>query len=157
MFPCSSMGTRKLSSQSKQGFIMRLFIILSLFMLTGCVSQPIHLYTGKKVETKELARLIAQDNEVKLITIDGKNIEKIANGWFYLKPGRHRAVVRLNWTMTISAGPVMVPMHIGSSQDRRICLNMEKGDDFYIRAPQPKEDWHPVVKKNGNIIDHSCR
>ena len=129
---------------------MRIFLYtLSLFLLSSCASAPIHLYGTEKIDTKNLAVVAGQGNEVKILEVDDKPFSDATEQFVYLTPGIHKFLVQLNWDDMIMVGSSALVINRSSQYVRIGCFNLEAAKKYIFGASDSSPNWKFVWVKGG--------
>lgn len=134
-----------------------LFVSFSALILFGCGLSPVHLYQGDAKPVEQLSSVSGKGSEVKLLKIDGVEIENSDFREYFLNPGKHEIVVALHWQTDVYNGYETYSYTATSNNLNTVCIDMQAGEKYTVRATGPEESWDPIVlEPEAGKVPHAC-
>ena len=133
---------------------MRPAVMIVCLVLAACSTVPEHFLDTQGMSKEKLAIVTLMTNEVKILTIDGKDSSSFGGSAFYLPPGEHRFVVGLNWSDLVCVGTACFTMFKRSNVTREACVSASAGVEYHFYARSPGDSWvlHISEKTNGTDL-----
>jgi hypothetical protein len=122
---------------------MKMIALTIAALLTGCAG-PVHYYGTEGMDEEILSSFSYQENEIKILEVDGERYLGRFYEDVYLKPGTHKFTAKLTWLDLIPISGIYLSKTTESSNLRVGCLDMKPGHKYHLYARDPGPDWRFV-------------
>ena len=118
-------------------------LVIALAVVTvGCATPPPANLLGTEGRSPDqLATVVIESDQVKIIDVDGKALPGSGTTNFYVVPGPHRLAVVLHWC----PGGLCTEYGSFAAKPRQACIDAKAGMSYRVRAGNVGPDWVPVV------------